>query len=111
MGSSTADGMFAGYTEAGDFIFLCLVIIANSRVLATANEIGWGLIALFVFSLLFYFLSAILVTEIFTLDDQYKTYYHIWHFPSMYFAFILFIFVFASTDKVILSLRRHRKIM
>merc|ERR1711957_1009661 len=73
------------------------------------GEIGWGLIALFVFSLLFYFLSAILVTEIFTLDDQYKTYYHIWHFPSMYFAFILFIFVFASTDKVILSLRRHRK--
>ena len=109
LGSSTADGKFAGYSESGDFIFLCLVIIANSRVLAQANEIAWGLIILYVGSILFYFLSAVVVAEIFTYDDQYKSYYHIWYFPSMYFAFILFMFVFSSTDKVILTLRRHRK--
>ena len=33
LGSSTSTGMFAGFTEAGDFIFLCLVVICNTRVL------------------------------------------------------------------------------
>jgi len=110
-GSSTTNGLNAGYAEAGDFIFLCLVIIANSRVLVTANEYGGGLVVLFIFSICFYILTACLVTEIFTYDDQYKTYYHIWSFPSMYFAVILFTFVFAATDKVILTLRRYRKII
>ena len=60
-------------------------------------------------SFLIYVLVAIAVAEIFYFDDQYKTYYHIFYFPSMYFALVLFTFVFAAVDRIILALRRQRK--
>lgn len=101
--------MFAGWSEAGDFIFLCLVIISNLRVLISSHEISVVPVILQIACFVLYVTQAVLVTETFTTDSQYKTYYHIFHFPSMYFGLILFTFVFSATDKIILSLRRWKK--
>ena len=101
--------MFAGWSEAGDFLFMCLVIISNARVLISSHEISVVPVVLQIACFVLYTAQAVAVTEIFTTDAQYKTYYHIFRFPSMYFALILFTFVFSATDKIILSLRREHK--
>jgi len=63
--------LFAGFAEAGDFIFFCLVIISNTRVLISSHEIGVGPIVIFLFSLTLYMMSAVAVAEIFTFDAQF----------------------------------------
>ena len=101
LGSSTPSGMFAGYTEAGDFIFLCLVVVCNTRVLVSSHEFNWGAIGNYLISFVIYLATAVVVAEIFWFDDQYHTFYHIFYFPNAYMALLLFTCVFAATDKSI----------
>mgnify|MGYP000998507389 CR=1 FL=1 len=109
-GSQSIDCKFGGYTEVGDFIFLTLVIVVNLRVLVTSNEFGWGMVVVQLISFLSYVVVAVGVSLIFYFDDQYHSYQHIFSFPSMYFALILFTVIFAATDRLTAFLRRHRKL-
>ena len=54
LGTQTPNGMFGGFSEAGDFIFMCLVIICNARVLISSHEISVWPILIQVFSLAIY---------------------------------------------------------
>ena len=67
------------------------------------------MIGIYLFSFFVYISTAMTVTELFHYDDQFKTFYYIFHFPAMYFALALFTFVFAATDKIILVIRRYNK--
>ena len=48
------NGRYGGYSDAGDFVFLTVVFIANIRVLVTSYEISWGLMIIFGGSMLTY---------------------------------------------------------
>jgi len=109
IGSQSVDGKYGGYTEAGDFIFICLVILVNTRVLVSSHTIDWGLIAVEVVSFLVYLLFAIVISWFFYFDDQYHSYQHIFQFPMTYFALFIFITVFSAIDRLITVIRRFRK--
>ena len=52
--SPTFTGKYGGYTETGDFIFCCMVVIANVKVLVSANIINLGIVATVIASIAFF---------------------------------------------------------
>ncbi len=50
-GSQNFNGKYGGLADAGDFVFACVVIVSNIKVLVSANEIGFGIIFVVFFSI------------------------------------------------------------
>ena len=42
--SPTQEGKYGGYADAGDFIFCCIVLIANIKILVSAYQINVGIV-------------------------------------------------------------------
>ena len=108
-GSQSTHGMFAGYDEAGSFIFLTLVIVVNIRVLISAYAIDMYMILIQILCFVMYVIVALGVNWVFYFDDQYMSYEHMFKFPAMYLSLAWFTAVFTGIDRLITFLRRKRK--
>ena len=54
LGTGAINGKYGGYAESGDFIFACVVFVANAKVLVAANQIGAGILILVFGSIIAY---------------------------------------------------------
>ena len=57
VGSGAINGKYGGYAESGDFIFACVVFVANVKVLVAANQIGAGILILIFGSVISYIIG------------------------------------------------------
>ena len=106
--SSNTKGFFGSLVDAGDFVFLCAVFVANVKILVASFQIGFGIILTILVSIIGYVVCEAIVSEtsMFIETEFYLNMHKLATFPAVYFALFLFVFAFAIIDRA-LELLRH----
>ena len=97
-------------TNAGDFVFTCIVIVANVKVLVSTYQIGVGILFVVFFSIALYVMTFALISRFLVTDPQFGSIGNLSTFPAVYFALFLFITMFGLIDAGIDYTRRFIKI-
>lgn len=66
--SQNYQGKFGGMANAGDFVFACVVIVANVKVLVSSYQIGLGIIFVVFFSIAMYVAAYAIISRYFVTD-------------------------------------------
>ena len=95
--SSNKDGQFGSLSTDGQFVFGCVVIVVNIKVLISSYEYTpWGvifvLLSIAAFFVCFWGLCAIVNYEL------YGEFNHLYGFPETYFSLLFFTFAYVLVD-------------
>ena len=110
--SSNTKGFFGSLVDAGDFVFLCAVFVANVKILVASFQIGLGIILTILVSIIGYVVCETIVSEtsMFVETEFYLNMRKLATFPAVYFALFLFVFSFAIIDRALELLRHGLKV-
>lgn len=108
--SQNYQGKFGGMANAGDFVFACVVIVANVKVLVSSYQIGLGIIFVVFFSIAMYVAAYAIISRYFVTDAQFGSLGNLSTFPAVYFALCLFITMFGLIDVGLEHTRRFIKV-
>ena len=108
-------GQYGGLVDAGDYVFSLTVLLVNMKILLASYQIGWGILVVVFGSIAVYFLCFAIVseTQLFVLDDNFGSLYHLLTFPVTYLGLIFFLSVFALLEYALektYKLIKYRKI-
>ena len=110
--SANINGKYGGLADGGDFIFAVVIFLPSVKILVDAYQIGWGLIICVAGSVLFYMACHITISQSKIMSEEGESYQNLaklFTFPSMYFAFVGFIFTFILLETGLSWLRRANK--
>ena len=110
--SANVVGKYGGLADGGDFIFAVVIFLPSVKILVDAYQIGWGLIITVFGSVIFYMVCHIVISESRFMAEEgesYKNLSKLFTFPSMYFAFLGFVFSFIMLETGLAWSRRYLK--
>lgn len=110
--SANQEGKFGSLADGGDFIFAVVVFLPSVKILVDSYQIGWGIIITVSGSVIVYMACHATISESAFLRDDgefYKNISKLFTFPSMYFAFIGFVFSFILMEYGLAWSRRALK--
>ena len=110
--SSNVAGKYGGLADGGDFIFAVIIFLPSVKILVDAYQIGWGLVITVAGSVLFYMTCHVTISESKFMAEEgesYKNLSKLFTFPSMYFAFVGFVFSFLLMETGLAWFRRLLK--
>ena len=86
--------------DAGDFVFMLIVIYINLKVLISSYLINWGIVILVFGSILVYFLCYVILSEtaMFADDDHFGSLNHLFTFPTVIIGSYFFLSTFTLLD-------------
>lgn len=108
--SQNYEGRFGGLANAGDFVFACIVIVANVKVLVSTYQIGIGILFVVFLATGIYVATYAIISKYSVSEPQFASIGNLSTFPAVYFALFLFITMFGLIDVGIEHTRRFIKI-
>ena len=92
-------GLEAGYATDGDFVFGCIVLVANIKLLVSSYEIGAAILITIFGSILLYLTAYGILSFGIKIFDHFGTMQELSTHPYTYLAGLFFIFTFGWLDR------------
>ena len=77
----THHGQNCGIWVAGEFVFGCIVIVSNMKVLISSYLISWFQLFLIIGSTLFYVMCYVIISDSITISNEFGSFYMLMSLP------------------------------
>jgi len=96
--SPNIDGMYSDLFAAGSYVFSCIVIVVNMKILISSFEVTLILLLLVIASIAIYFVAFWFITYYNPAADDFDVFYELMTFSQSYMTIIFFTFSYVLID-------------